>query len=355
MAAARVGMPMMKLNRQPHFGKEGRSGNARAVLCEALEERQSSDFDLDSSKTRYNVYQFGDDGVYFRSGNELADYWENLAENHVIVDKNGKQKSLRSDACIGYAGICKPDKKFMDSLSQSEQLRFMQDSAESIREILHKRDLKVDSIVIHQDEGNMHLHYFGHDESYQLGKKIGLTLFRAMNETEYPKLMRSKGWEVESLKGYDLEYANSLKNQGKTEELEEYKVKHRNNRNNGKSAKAYKLEKIEKAQNNRETLLNALECDLESRRAEISAEDERLSKIALEQAEREKELKSREELEKELQTLKNGYKELEKVSKRVTGSKFELEVQKRSSQVEVAMQRAAAMQQRPRDSENQYQ
>ena len=240
----RVGMPVMKLDRQSHYGKkDSKSGNARAVANEALEERYSSDPDLNRNLTQYNQYWEAEDGEtqeYFTSGNELADYWEELAENYTVTDKNGKQKKLRSDAGIGFAGICKPDADFMSALSPDEQMQFLSDSAEIIADMYKKRGMQIDAIVIHKDEGNPHLHYFGHDPQYQLGKKLGLPLYRALNETEYPERMRQLGWDVENLKGYDVEATKTMT----ADELTEYKAKHRAERKkSGKSSAEYKAEK----------------------------------------------------------------------------------------------------------------
>lgn len=249
-----VGMPILKLDRCNHFGNNENSGNARAVVCEALEERQSSDPDLNRDLTELNEY-FG-----YESGNELADYWEEKADAYRIVDKNGKEKKLRSDAGIGFAGICKPEMAFIETLSADEIKRFMEDSGEVIMNIYEKRGMTIDSMVIQYDEGNPHIHYFGHDEKYQLGKKLGLPLKRALNDTEYPKQMRARGWDIDALKGYDVEATKDMSE----EELAIYKEKHikaKKNKKVGQSSKNYKK--------GLKTQLKALERDLYAKSEEL--------------------------------------------------------------------------------------
>jgi len=287
----KVGMPVMKLDKNSHFGKSNsRSGNARAVANEALEERRCSDADLDKSKTAENLYWMdrADGRMYFKSGEKLVDYWEQMADSYRVVDRNGKEKKLRSDAGIGMAGICKPEKAFMDTLSYDKQVAFLEDSAKVIHDIYARRGILMDAVVLHFDEGNPHLHYFCHDPEYKLGKKLGLPLFRALNDTEYPEQMRQKGWDIASLKGYDVEAAKAMTE----DELSEYKAKHKAQRKKGgKPSAVFKAEKdaeriigdaqaqvqivmkrqeeLDEQQNKREKTLDAREKRLEAQEAAL--------------------------------------------------------------------------------------
>ncbi len=225
----------MKLDRCNHFGKKNEhSGNVKAVTCEALEERYSSDADLDREMTAENVY-YG-----FTSGEALTAHWEQMADAYRVIDKNGKEKKLRSDAGIGFAGICKPEMDFMDSLEDDEIEKFMEDSSEVIQEIYEKRGCVIDSIVIHYDEGNPHLHYFGHDPEYKLGRKIGLKLYTALNDTEYPKQMRQHGWDIDPLTGYQ----EAIKDMTE-DEITEYKKRRKadHKKKHGLSSTEYKANK----------------------------------------------------------------------------------------------------------------
>lgn len=256
-----VGMPVMKLDRQSHFNnKSSRSGNAMAVACEAMEERRSADPDLDRSKTDDNLYMTETD---MTSGEKLVHYWEEQADAYRVKGKDGKERKLRSDAGIGMAGIVKPEKAFMDSLTAEQQLQFMEDSGEVIKAIYEKRGIVIDAMVIHFDEGNPHIHYFGHDPEYKLGKKLGLPLYDALNRSEYPKAMRAKGWPIRGLEGFQ----EAVKGMNETER-EEYKQKRRKARreSRGKSSADYKREKD----------LKQKEADLAAREAALDLREQKL-------------------------------------------------------------------------------
>lgn len=295
-----VGMPVMKLDRCNHFGKKNEhSGNAKAVTCEALEERYSSDADLDREMTAENLY-YG-----FTSGEALTAHWEQMADAYRVIDKNGKEKKLRSDAGIGFAGICKPEMDFMDSLEDDEIEKFMEDSSEVIQEIYEKRGCVIDSIVIHYDEGNPHLHYFGHDPEYKLGKKIGLKLYTALNDTEYPKQMRQHGWDIDPLTGYQ----EAIK--GMTEdEITEYKKRRKADRKkkHGLSSTEYKANKksnniISEANVSARMIKKKAELEAQLEKAEALAELEK-QKTQLKAQEAFLEDKLKEVTEREKKSLK---------------------------------------------------
>lgn len=237
-----VGAPVLKLDRQAH--KQGqRAGNVRAVCLEALGERAGEDPDIDREKTQDNIY-YGD----FRSGQELAEHYENMASEYVTTDKNGKEKRLRSDAGIAFAGIIKPLSDDFDKFSRKKQLAFLKDSLEVVRGIYAVRGMDIDQAVVHVDEGCPHLHYFGHDPEYKLGKKLGLKLYDALNR-EYPEEMRKRGWPVDSLTGWKEATAGMT-----DEEKAEYKAK-RPRKKHGRSSKEYKAEKrLEKLEQKGEAL-----------------------------------------------------------------------------------------------------
>lgn len=259
--SARVGMPVMKLDRLTHDKKDKRSGNARAVALEALEERRSSDNDLNTDKTCENIY-FG-----ITSGNELVNYWEQMADSHRVVDDKGRERKLRLDAGIGFTGICKPDETYMNTLTHEEQVDFLMDTIDIIKEIYTDRGMLIDAVVIHFDERNPHIHYFGHDPEYKLGKKLGLPLFKALNKLEYPPKMKKRGWNVDELVDYDLERTKSMSE----DELREYKKKHieEKKEKHRKSSKEYKIEKdIETA--------TKIKKDAEQAKLDLSNESRRL-------------------------------------------------------------------------------
>lgn len=195
----KVGIPMIKLDTQAHPTAASRknSGNARAVVCEGLSERWSSDPDLDRSKTNDNLY-FQCNGRTVTSGKQLVDEWEQMADAYRVTDKNGRQKKLRSDAGIGFAMVIKPDASILEE-SDERQGQFLVDAVRVVSSICKQRGLVIDAAVIHDDERVPHVHLYGHDPEYKLGKKLGLPLKAAMNRTAFPPMMRKLGWPVEDL------------------------------------------------------------------------------------------------------------------------------------------------------------
>lgn len=233
---AKVGLPYLTLDRQDHFGdKNKHSGNARAVILEGLEERQSSDPDLDRTKTANNIY-YGE-----RSGEALLKKLETDASEYIITDKKGRQRHLRSNANIGFACICKPESSYIDNMTPEEQKRFFDDSYEVMKNMFESHGLVVDAAVIQFDERSPHMHMYGHDPEYNLGRKFNLKMRSDMNRDYYPAEMRKRGWSVDDLpKNYDAEYAKTLTD----DELKDYKATCRAKRKeHGKSAKTYKADK----------------------------------------------------------------------------------------------------------------
>ena len=59
---ASVGLPVMMLDRQNHYGskRNEKHGNAKAIMEEAMAERACSDFDLDRERTQGNKCSFFD-------------------------------------------------------------------------------------------------------------------------------------------------------------------------------------------------------------------------------------------------------------------------------------------------------
>lgn len=229
----RVGMPILKLSKGGKTTK--RKGNARAVATEALKERWSADPDLDRNRSAMNKYE----GI--TSGVELADAWAKAADEHRIIDKNGKEKRLRADAVIGYSLIIKPTAEEINALQPDEQERFLDDSYEIVKEILERNGLQVDARARHADEEGLHDHVLGHDPDFKAGKKIGIRLYGQLNK-EYPKRMRQKGWQVEDLTAYDAEAVKDMTD----EEAVEYKARHvakKKEKKHNQSSSAFKKAK----------------------------------------------------------------------------------------------------------------
>lgn len=236
---AKVGIPYLKLDTQNHYvekeKKDKHSGNARAVILEGLEERQSSDPDLKQERTVLNKYY----GI--RSGEELVTMLETSASEYIITDSRGRKRHLRNNANIAFACICKPESEYINSLTKEEQEKFFDDSYEIMKKMFEARGLVVDAAVVHYDEGSPHMHIYGHDPSYNMGRKFDLAMREQMNRGYYPVEMRARGWDVEDLpRNYDPEHAKTLNE----EELKAYKKECKARRKkHGQSSKTYKAEK----------------------------------------------------------------------------------------------------------------
>lgn len=232
------GMPVLTLDNLAHKSGD-KHGNAKKVVYEAFEERQGKDSDIDRARTADNIYfSFEHGEKAFRKGEELYNYWQSQADAHTFT-ANGKERKMRSDAKIGFTGIVKPDADYINNMTHDEQMRFCKDAMSIVLDIYKKQDLTIDAAVIHVDEMATHIHYFGHDESYKMSKKVNLGLYDKLNR-EFPRRMRKKGWQLNDLTGYKEATANMT-----DDELTEYKAKKRSERRerHNKSSQEYKAGK----------------------------------------------------------------------------------------------------------------
>ena len=288
---AKMGVPVLKLKAGNAFGKH--SGNAKSVACEGLEERHSSDPDLQRDRTNENIY-----GGRFRSGEELFNYWISEAGSYRILDKNGKEKKLRSDANIGFASILKPEKSFMESLSPRDRIRFLQDAYRVTVQEYQRKGISVDAWVIHLDEQVPHLHLYGHDPEYKLGKKLNLSFFNAMNK-RVPERLRALGWDIEDCTVYDVEEAQKMSPEAQ-KEYKEKRMQEKKEKGYGMSSKAYKAKKDKETVKQQEKRLKlktkALEEDKRRFEKEKAAQEAEFEKEKAELKKREAEFEQKEAL-----------------------------------------------------------
>ena len=274
----KVGMPTMFLGKYSAKSSK-KKGNARAVLCECLKERHCSDPDIDRSRTKDNIYL-----TNIQSGNLLADQWEQTANDYTYTSKDGKAKKLRSDAHIGFAGIVKPtmDNEEYANLSERQKIQFCKDAFNILIDVYKKYGIYIDYGVIHLDEQNPHLHYGGHDDNYQLAKKLRLKLYNDLNRGEFVKRMQAKGWNIQPLAGYDKEIADKMS----ADELAEYKsehIKHKKAKKHGRSSKEYKAEQEaqaikRKAEAEAQAIKKQAELDINAQKEALRAREQLISK-----------------------------------------------------------------------------
>lgn len=253
----KVGIPVLKLSKGAKATK--RKGDAKKVVCEGLGERYSKDKDLDEKRSHLNKY------TGFTKGEDLYKYWEKEASAHL----DAKGRNLRSDAVIGYTLIIKPDIKSMKGMTESQRLKFLDDSMNVISDLLNEHGLQVDATALHMDEVNEHIHVFGHDTEYKAGKKIDIRLYGTFNR-EYPKRMRSLGYDVENLTVYDVDKTKDMTK----EEKEEYKSdiirRKKEKKKSGRSSNKFKEDKIKE----QEELLQKKEQELQARESSLRARED---------------------------------------------------------------------------------
>lgn len=263
----------MKLDSKTYSTSNEHHGNNKAIMCEAMEERWSSDPDLNRDLTQYNVY-----GGY-NSGLELLnDINHEIEDLSASLREQGK-RGIRKDAITSFAVIIKPDTEIMENLTREQQMQFFRDAFNIVsgkfgyNQQLNKPNVRAFSI--HFDEGNPHMHLFGvpYTKDGRLSAKEIFTpqLSRWFNE-EFPELMNQRGWNLEACKdpeGYDPDKAKTMDEQ----QLKEYKeqcIKHKKakKKQRGKTSREFKEAK-DKARE-----LQDWEQNLEAREAVLEASKE---------------------------------------------------------------------------------
>lgn len=186
----KIGMPVALLKMGTSRGKH--SGNALAFALEAMEERYTSDPDVDRSLTKNNIYG---DGM-FTSGLSLFKHWMEKASEHVGYDKLGRRKAVKKNANIAMAMIVKPDTSIMNMLRPEHQKKLLMNCYDLIKQEYDKLDIVIDAYVIHLDEANPHMHIFSHDTTYTLSDKINSPKFFIKLNKDIPEKLRAMGWTM---------------------------------------------------------------------------------------------------------------------------------------------------------------
>lgn len=236
----KCGMPWMKLNNKTTTGSKHK-GNTKAVVCEGLEERWSTDEDLDKTKTKDNIYL-----TDITSGLDFINLVDTTVANmSADLRKQGK-RGIREDAITSFALIVKPE--------DEQPIEFFETALEVLQEKLGKDNIK--AAVIHNDEGNRHMHLYGIPvtaDGRLSAKDIFNLKFNSWLNEEFPKIMTEKGFPLEPCKSensYDKAYADTLTEEElKSYKEERLKAKKEKKQQYGRSSKQYKLDKeLEKQQ-----------------------------------------------------------------------------------------------------------
>lgn len=176
--------------------------NGAGWLMECMNERKSRSYTLDRSRTAANDYH----GLP-QSASEVWDDVLERADAYRVegVNKNGKafSRRLRKDAVVGIGLIVKPPAEIANTWSREEQERFADDTLEVLHELqprLFSRK-KVRARVTHKDEEGPHQHIYldaTDDDGAYCGNLIDAAFLARVNR-EYPRLMRSRGWDLDDL------------------------------------------------------------------------------------------------------------------------------------------------------------
>ncbi len=196
--------------------------NGLGICLEQGEERASLSETLNRSKSDLNIYEG------YSSGYKCWEDMELRAKNHKckVIDKNGieRERSVRSDAVIGYAMIFNPPSEMCIGWTDDDYKKFYDDSFNCVaecnklyRDEVKKRDTKHKEIPIifreenirmkswHKDEGidenSDHEHRIcdAIDEHGEYNGSMIDAQFLSFINVHFPELMREKGWELDDL------------------------------------------------------------------------------------------------------------------------------------------------------------
>lgn len=247
MAGISVGIPMLFLDRQPHYNEpvDSKHGNIRGVASEALPNNEGvricKDDDFRPELSCNNRYLSDNE----MTSDELLDYWDDLASNYKVKvkTKNGiRERGLREDAVIGFAMSIKPAGEEWDNLTIKRQHEFLKDSFEALEEVFKKHKVKADVCYEHRDEKNLHAHILGHDDDFCLSKKLRVAFFHDLNHGLYVEEMEKRGWKI---KPKEQNYQEDIEKCTTIEEKLAYRKARKEQRakKHGLSSKEYKAEK----------------------------------------------------------------------------------------------------------------
>lgn len=297
----KVGIPVMKLH----------AGTLNAVIREAWirdegEQRNCSDSAYDPSRTAENVYLLG-----ARRATDLIRRIENRKQEY----ETARRRKMRKDAVLAVAGIVKPNGNQFRLLSQTEQMRFFQDSLD----ILQAPDFfngHVEGCVVQMDEGIPHIHWVATpialDGSWSAKKVLNLRMLNKLNSL-YPEKMRQRGWDVESLVKFDEEQYKSLSPEEKAAYVDRKKAE---KRTHGLSSAQYKAKR--EADKVREAANKAARAEEEAARKRAAAA------IAVAKEVTEQAFSQAEEAKKAAETAQKAQEELQHTQAALSDAKEEL-------------------------------
>lgn len=196
--AEKIGIPSAKLSFHPSSNGKNTTLQLRGVLMEAGKERIGRDEDIDPERAHLNEYisQYG-----FTSGAEVYDYCKKRSEEVSAQRIAAGQKKLRKDYVPMCATIFKPHSKFMRTLTEEQQRKFLHDVVDRFGEMVGKD--KIVMAAIHFDEQVPHVHIFWEPVEKEEGKpdrfcakELHNAKFLGRLNREVVPALREKGWNL---------------------------------------------------------------------------------------------------------------------------------------------------------------
>lgn len=210
-----VGIPVMKCSLHPSnqvnkkTGKASKTCGVTSAWLEMNDERKGRDTTIDREMTHLNVWMEGS------SSDDIPAMVQKKIEEINLERHEVGKRALRSD-CVSVAEIVeKPPIDYMKDLSYEEKKKFLSDSHEVMKSLIHEwnSDWQVIAAVQHHDEfGGLSAHNHelvllaSHDKNgvptMQAKNELNLKFFNFIN-TYYSQKMRERGYDVEDVKVYD--------------------------------------------------------------------------------------------------------------------------------------------------------
>lgn len=290
---------------EPKPGQKHRA-NIHKIAKEAGYERGTKSETFDRSRSHLNRYEG------YTKGAEFADDMVREADEYkasvTVKNKDGttsvKERSLRSDAVIGWSVIYNPPAEICATWSDDDYAKFYSDCDECM-EIIEPRVFRRSNIRFsaeHFDEGvppedrsdvsqiDRHIHKMGicmDKEGHYCGNLIDAKLRVTINK-QFPALMRQRGWDMDDLDVTDFDRAKVDS---------EYKAERDYKR--GQSGKSVNQHIRQKA----DMLMDEAEAMYEAGAEMLADGSERIAEADAREADKERVIAEKEKAESELQAL----------------------------------------------------
>lgn len=212
----KVGIPVMKCSLNPSntvnkkTGKKSKTCPVDLAWQEMNDERIGRDMDINHDMTSLNVWMEGNS-----SDDVVQIVQSKIDEINQIKRENGK-RALRKDAVSVVEIIEKPNIEYMSELNYEEKVKFLKDSHETFKQLIHEWNLNwtlLESVQHHDEFGGLSAH--NHNlillttvddkglPTMNAFKEVNLKFYSYINKN-YPKMMRERGYEVEDVRTYDM-------------------------------------------------------------------------------------------------------------------------------------------------------